>query len=229
MSPGERPGLNRQRVVAAALDIVDREGVKGLTMRALGRELGVDPMAAYHHVPNKEAVLDGVVEAVWAELEVPERSDGTWQSQLEEVARLIRATLRRHPNALPVMASRPNLSTPGFEVVDHILGILFDAGLPPKQALEFVNAAGEFLLGHALAETSPPLPHGDEHLVEALHEADSVKDLPNLRRTLDEVDVAQVTMDTIFEAGLTALSRGVEAQIDGVRRSTVRRGNGLCR
>lgn len=204
----ERPALSRQRVVATALEIVDRDGLEGLTMRGLGRELGVDPMAAYHHVPNKEAILDGVVEAVWSEVDLPAPSDASWQNQLEESAELIRATLIRHPNALPLMASRPNFNAAGFKVVDHILGVLLDAGLPPKEALEFVNAAGEFLLGHALAETGPPLPQGDEGLLAAIAENDQ-DCLPNLASTLSQVDISEVTTDSIFRAGLHALIRGI--------------------
>ena len=214
MTPSsDRPALSRRRVVAAALDIVDRDGVEGLTMRGLGRQLGVDPMAAYYHVPNKQAILDGVVEAVWAELQLPAPSDAPWQEQLADVARAIRANLARHPNALPVMASRPNLSTPGFEAVDHILGLLLDAGLDPHRALEFVNASGEFLLGHALAETSAPLPQRDDDILDAVLTADNGEALPHLRRVLDEVDLPQVTMDSIFETGLAALIDGIEQRI----------------
>lgn len=93
-----------------ALDIVDRDSLDGLTMRALGRELGADPMAAYYHLPNKTAVLDGIVEAVWSELDLPEPSSQPWQERLEAIARAIRDTLRRHPNALPILATRPPTS-----------------------------------------------------------------------------------------------------------------------
>ena len=66
-------GLSRERAIAAALTIVDRDGLDGLTMRALGRELRADPMAVYHHLPNKEAILDGVVEAVLSEIPLDPR------------------------------------------------------------------------------------------------------------------------------------------------------------
>lgn len=215
MSPKpDRPALNRQRVVAAALDIVDRDGVEGLTMRALGRELDVDPMAAYYHVPNKDAILDGVVEAVWAELALPEVLAGAWQSQLADVARAIRATLRRHPRALPIMATRPNLSTPGFRVVDHTLGILIEAGLSPRVSLEFVNAASEFLLGHALAETAPPLPEGETRIVAAVSGAEEHNSLPYLTRAMSEIDLTELTTDSIFEAGLEALINGIEKRLE---------------
>jgi AcrR family transcriptional regulator len=95
------PHSTRELVVTAALDIVDCDGLEGLTMRALGRELGVDAMAACSHVPSKDAILDGVVEAVWAELELPTPSDDSWQSQFTNVARAIRTTLSRHPTPSP--------------------------------------------------------------------------------------------------------------------------------
>ncbi len=208
--------LSRDLVVATALDIVDRDGINGLTMRALGLELGVDPMAAYYHVPNKAAVLDGVVEAVWAELDLPDPSDEPWQSQLTEVARSMREVLVRHPNALPIMVTRPNLSAPGFQITDRTLGILLDAGFPPDEALEFVNAAAEFIVGHAMAETSQPVAgdtSGDDRLVDALGTAGESGEFPHLTQVLGEVALEEVTMDRIFEAGLAVLVSGLEQRL----------------
>lgn len=216
MSPKKpRPPLSRERVIQAALDIVDRDGLDGLTMRALGRELGADPMAAYYHLPNKAAVLDGVVEAVWSELELPEASDKSWQTQLEEIAGAMRDTLRRHPNALPILATRPNLSAPGFRLTDHTLAVLLDAGLPSEEALAFVNAAGEFLLGHALAESAPALPNAeDADILTAVDQAQAAENFPHLIRVLGEVDLHTLTMDRIFQAGIDAFRRGLERRLD---------------
>jgi TetR/AcrR family transcriptional regulator, tetracycline repressor protein len=225
-NPRRRPHLTRQKVVAAALRLVDRDGLDGLTMRALGRELGVDPMAVYYHVPNKAAVLDGVVEAVWSEIDLPESSNQPWQSELEQIARAMRDTLRRHPNALPVLATRPNTSVPGLRVTDRTLGVLLAAGFPPVEALEFVNAAGEFLMGHALSEAGGPLVSAeaagsdDEASLAAVDSANAAERLPHLVRTLAEVDLRAVTMDRIFDAGLAALRRGLEhrlAELSGER------------
>jgi TetR/AcrR family transcriptional regulator, tetracycline repressor protein len=209
-----RSPLTRQRVVSAALRIVDRDGLDGLTMRALGRELGVDPMAAYYHVPNKAALLDGVVEAVWSELSLPEPSDQPWQDQLEQIARAMRETLRRHPNALPILATRPNLSAAGFRLTDRTLGVLFQAGLPAAEALGFVNAAGEFLLGHALAEAGTPFAGpapGDEGILAAL--TDAAGQFPHLTAALAAIDLREITMDRIFEVGLATMRRGLEARL----------------
>lgn len=209
-----RPELTRERVVHAALRIVDRDGLDALTMRALGRELGADPMAAYHHLPNKAAVLDGVVEAVWSELELPVGDDEPWQAQLEHIAVAVRDTLRRHPNALPILATRPNVSAPGFRLTNRTLGVVLDAGLPPDEALAFVNAAGEFLLGHALAETAPPLPtSSDTDITAAVAAVRSTEHLPHLAHVLDHVDLSDVTMDDIFRAGIDTLRRGLEQRL----------------
>lgn len=198
--------------MAAALRIVDRDGADALTMRGLGRELGADPMAAYHHVPNKDAVLDGVVEAVWADVELEVDASLPWQDQLLDAARSIRDGLQRHPNALPIMATRPNLSRPGFAVVDRILGILLGAGVAPRPALELVNAAGEFLIGHALVASSPPLPPGGPELSPTVDAASADVPLPHLTAVLAEVDVGEVGLDAIFEAGLQAFVAGIEAR-----------------
>jgi TetR/AcrR family transcriptional regulator, tetracycline repressor protein len=216
MSPPQaRSPLNRERVIQAALVVVDRDGLDGLTMRALGRELGSDPMAPYHHLPNKAAVLDGVAEAVWSELELPDDHDQPWQTRLEQVAGAVRDTLRRHPNALPILASRPNLSAPGFRLTDHTLGILLEAGFPADEALAFVNAAGEFLLGHALAESAPALPGAaDDDILAAADTFQTTEAFPHLAQVLDTVDLSTVTMDRIFEAGLATLRRGLERRLD---------------
>lgn len=213
-----RAPLTRERVVAAALRILDRDGLEGLTMRALGRELGVDPMAVYYHVPNKAALLDGVVEAVWSELELPEWGGGPWQVQLERIARAMRETLRAHPNALPVMATRPNLSAPGFRLVDRTLEVLLAVGLPPQEAMEFVNAAGSFLFGLVLTEVGQPLGGAEEvadaEILRAVDRARDAEAFPSLSDALRAVDLARLTPDRFFEAGVQVLRRGLERRLE---------------
>lgn len=229
MSPRRTRTLTREAVVTAALDIVDRDGAHALTMRALGRELGVDPMAAYNHVPNKSAVLDGVVEAVWADLELPEPHSRHWREQLAEIARAMRRTLLRHPNALGILATRPNRGEPGLRLVEATLSPLLEAGVEPVDALLFVNAAASFVIGHALAESghtptgwdvsdrSGAERHDDDttELVEALSRIVNEVDHPGLARTLDEVDLEQLTGDRIFETGIAALVAGLRVPEPG--------------
>jgi TetR/AcrR family tetracycline transcriptional repressor len=159
-----RRGLTRERVVAAALRIVDRDGLKGLTMRALGRELGVDPMAVYHWVPNKAALLDLIVDAVFAEipldrLQLPE---GEWSVRFTYAARVFRDTLRRHPNALPVLATRPGLSPASMAPAEFAMELLRDAGFAPETAVYAVGIMSNFVVGLVLAEVGLPPGAGED-------------------------------------------------------------------
>src|SRR6204780_5834015 len=95
--------IPRDVVLAAALELIDRDGVDGLSVRRLGRVLGRDPMILYRHAPNKAALLDGVAETILAQLKV-DSADPDWAAQLRAVARDYRALALAHPNALPLLA-----------------------------------------------------------------------------------------------------------------------------
>src|SRR5258706_12286391 len=92
-----RVALSRERVLEAALQIVDEEGLEAISMRRLGEALGVEAMSLYNHVENKAAILDGVFERVLSELP-PAKRTGSWKAALKERARALRAVLRKHPN-----------------------------------------------------------------------------------------------------------------------------------
>jgi AcrR family transcriptional regulator len=192
-----RKRLTRELVVSAALRIVDRDGLDAFTMRALGRELGVDPMAAYHHLPNKAAVLDAIAEAVVSE--VPDPSpELPCHERLAELARGYRAALRRHPNALPAVATRPDTSRAALHLIDTALGILLAAGRDEAAALTTVHAVSCFVVGHALDES------GAEDAAEAaVTQAALLESYPSLARAA--AASATLTPDDTFEAGLAAL------------------------
>ena len=102
--------ITREVVLAAALDIVDRDGADALSMRRLAAALDRDPMILYRHAANKAAVLDGVAESVLAQLKV-DSTDPDWQAQLRAVARSYRALALAHPRVVPLLVTRP-LATP---------------------------------------------------------------------------------------------------------------------
>src|ERR1039457_343339 len=102
--------VTRDVVLAAALQIIDRDGIVGLSMRRLARSLDRDPMILYRHAPNEAALLDGVAETVLAQLTV-NSADPHWPAQLRAVARGYRTLALAHPNVVPVLVTRP-LSTP---------------------------------------------------------------------------------------------------------------------
>jgi TetR/AcrR family tetracycline transcriptional repressor len=148
----QRARLWREDVVRAALAIGDREGLDGFSMRKLGRELGVDPMAAYYYFPNKAAVLDGIVDAVLAEVHPYLDPAAPWDDQLREVARAQTAALRAHPHALPVIATHPPFTEASIWQIEATAKILHDAGLSPWQALLAIETLSSFMIGAALAE-----------------------------------------------------------------------------
>ena len=153
-----QPALSQSAIVRAALSIIDRDGLDALTMRRLGRELQVDPMAVYYHVPNKAALFDGVVGAVYDEIELPDISPtGPWPDQLAAAMRSFRAALRRHPNAIPVVGTRPANTPRVIEITEAGVALLGAAGVPVQDALDVLSCLTVFTIGHALAEVGQPV------------------------------------------------------------------------
>jgi AcrR family transcriptional regulator len=148
---GERAGLSRDRILDAALAMADRDGLAKLSMRRLGEELGVDAMTIYHHVPNKDALLDGLVERVLTEA-VPDELPGPWSAALRSYAWSLRAALLRHPGSLPLAVTRPATTPATLQVAERALALLQDAGFELGRALDMVNTISVFVVGHTTAE-----------------------------------------------------------------------------
>jgi AcrR family transcriptional regulator len=150
-----RAPLSRERVLRAAVEVADGGGLSSLTIRSLARELDVQPMSVYHHVASKEAILDGIVDLVFAEIELPAGS-GHWRAEMAARAASARAALRRHPWAIVLMESR---TTPGPATLRHhdaVLGSLRAGGFPVRLAGHAYAVLDSFLYGFAQQEASLP-------------------------------------------------------------------------
>ena len=154
-----KAGLSRDKVLDAALDFVDREGIAALTMRKLGAELGVEAMTLYHHVGNKGELLDGLIGRVVRRAAVglprdgvDEPSVGDWTEWARAFAGGLRAELLCHPGVLPLIATRPLSSADDLELLEEWLAALTGAGLALGRAMDVINALATFTVGHALAE-----------------------------------------------------------------------------
>ena len=101
-----RAPLSQERILATALRLADEEGLRSLSMRRLASELGFEPMALYRHFPNKAAIIDGVVGAVWAQMALPSEQEDPWD-RLQELSRSFRRLALAHPNVFPALANRP--------------------------------------------------------------------------------------------------------------------------
>lgn len=154
----KKRSLTRARVLAAALELVDAEGLEALSMRKLGERLGVEGMALYRHVANKSDLLDGVFEAVLTEMRAPART-GDWRTDVRAMARAFEAALIAHPRALPLFASRPAVSPASLEVVEAAIGVLVQAGLPLDRALLTFDSVVALVVGHCLAHYGPADAH----------------------------------------------------------------------
>src|SRR5277367_1703272 len=159
--------ITRDVVLTTALEIIDRDGAEGLSMRRLARALDRDPMILYRHAPNKAALLDGVTETVLAQLHV-DSADPDWAGQLREVARRYRALALAHPHVVPLIVTRPLANPLGLRPagtlrpLEDILALLTRAGFSGPDALHIYRALFGFLHGHVLNELQELIENPDE-------------------------------------------------------------------
>jgi AcrR family transcriptional regulator len=154
-------------VLSAALELIDRGGADGLSMRRLARQLKCDPMTLYRHEPNKAALLHAVAETVLVPLQV-DATDPDWAAQLRNVARDYRRLALAHPNVVPLLVTLP-LSTPLalsppsiLRSLEDILTLLIGAGFAGADALHVYRALFGFLHGHVLNELQELVDNPDE-------------------------------------------------------------------
>ncbi len=205
---GPEEPLKRKQIVSTALALVDRDGLKGLSMRRLGAELGVDPMAVYYHIPNKQALLDAIVEAVMAGIDL---SVDDPAAQPEErvlcAARAYRDTMLAHVKALPILLAHGPATPAAMRPVERLIGILRDAGLPPAQAFAGMQVIAAMVrgavgMGMAMEATQPPHPGQTEATLRLLPPSE----FPNL---LESIPFAGEFFEHGFEFGVRALARGL--------------------
>ncbi|MGW5361482.1 TetR/AcrR family transcriptional regulator C-terminal domain-containing protein [Actinopolymorpha pittospori] len=146
----KRAGLSTDKVLRAALDLVDREGVAALSMRRLGRELGVEAMTLYYYVPNKDAVLDGLIERTLTDVDL--RPEGPWRAWAQRFATSFRSALLAHPGLLPLVATRPVVTSRGLDTAEHAAQALVEEGFSASEALHVITTLATFVIGQVLAE-----------------------------------------------------------------------------
>ena len=150
-----RPRLSRSRVLAAAVALADREGAQALTVRRLADDLDVHPTSLYNHLPNKAAILDGVVEQLFLEVPVP-AGTASWRDWVRVFTTSMRDLARAHPGAFMVL-TRVQAETPAALVLtERGLDAFAAGGFPPVQALRAVRTVSLAVLGLALNECQLP-------------------------------------------------------------------------
>ncbi|MDO3396670.1 TetR/AcrR family transcriptional regulator C-terminal domain-containing protein [Nocardioides sp. SOB44] len=212
-----RSGLTRASIVAAAVGVADAEGVAALSMRSVGKRLGVEAMSLYHHVANKEDLLDGMVDAVFAEFHAPEVG-GAWRGEMRARHHSARAVLKKHPWAVGMMDSRRNA---GFETLRHhdaVLGCLREAGFSLALTGHAFAVLDAHLYGFLVQELSlafdgeQDLAELGEQILTALPEGQ----LPYFREfTLEHALQPGYDFGDEFEVGLELLLDGLAARLEG--------------
>lgn len=152
---GPRPQLDRDRIVAAALQIVDAEGIGALSLRRLAESLGVTPMSLYWHVADKAELLELVGHAVMAEIEIPEQAGG-WKEQLRDIHRAMFGTFLRHRNTTEILIGRARFGAGGLAAFERILAILLDAGFTAEAAFDAYQSLYLFTLGFMATSNRSP-------------------------------------------------------------------------
>ena len=147
--------LSRDRVLRAAVAVADAGGLAGLTIRSIAQSLDVQPMSVYHHVANKDEILDGIVDLVFEEIELP-AGDGDWRAEMRVRADSARAALGRHPWAIGLLESRTNPGPATLRHHDAVLGSLRAGGLSVELAGHAYALIDSYVYGFALQEAGLP-------------------------------------------------------------------------
>jgi AcrR family transcriptional regulator len=206
--------LSRERVLGGALAVADAEGADSLTMRLLAEHLGVKPMALYHHVANKSEIIDGIVDLVFSEIELPSVS-GQWRPEMTRRACSARQVLRRHPWSIALLQSRTH---PGPATLRHhnaVIGTLRAAGFSVVMTAHAYALLDSYIYGFALSEASLPIngPETVAEVAESMMLQYLAEDYPHL---------SEFSTEHILKPGYDfgqEFEFGLELVLDGLTRS----------
>ena len=201
-----RNPLNRKQIVEAALKLVAQDGLDKLSMRKLGQQLGVEAMSLYHHVRDKDDLLDALHEHLLGKLRWPDQGSGPWWEQAAEVARQFRALLSGYPQAIPLFASRSAIAPGSLQLVEGSLQLLLAAGFTPAQAIFGFQNLFCFTLGHAIFHNAPRSQN-------SYARAQDYQDHGALSRLGDP---SHLSADEEFEFGLDNLLSGLRSRLSAV-------------
>jgi len=200
-------------VIDAALRIMDAEGIEAVTMRRIGRELGVEAMSLYNHVRDKDDILDGISEAVMGRFEIPS-STGDWTRDVRAMAHEWRRLLGLHPGVMQLLAERhkPLEGMATYRPMNAALEAIAGAQLSPRELAQAFNAFGSYIMGFVMMEQGL-MPGRDHH--EHVHDHEEVADalreagLPMLMQCFQYF--AECPTDEQFDFGLDLMIAGLRA------------------
>jgi AcrR family transcriptional regulator len=213
-APAPRIPLSRDRVLRAAAAFADENGIETLSMRKLAQAVGVEAMSLYNHVASKEDLLDGMIDLVFSEIELPSAA-GDWKKAMRQRAISVRTALSRHRWAIGLMESR---SSPGPATLRHhdaVLGCLREAGFSLQLAAHAYAALDSYIYGFALQERGLPFdtPRETAALAQVMLARFPVGEYPHL---------AEFTFEHVLQPGYDfgkEYEFGLDLILDGLDRS----------
>jgi AcrR family transcriptional regulator len=205
-----RERLTRERIVRAALRVMDAEGLEAVSMRRVAREVGVEAMSLYHHVEDKDDLLQGICNEVMRSFQFPGTS-GDWVERAKAGARAWRRLLQEHPDVMRLFAETHGplpLAVDSLKPTEFALGLFKEAGLSDRDTVQAFHSFGGYIQGFVMMEGGSIKGGHGEHLAEAEISPDAFPVLAAVGRYWGECDP-----DEQFEFGLDLLIRGLRARV----------------
>lgn len=210
MARPRKPLLNRERIIATALTLVDAEGLQAVSTRRLAAELGVSGPSLYNHFHTKDEILDAVADRICAGVDLTMFEDGTdWPSALLRWARSYRAALASHPHIVPHLAQGPGRRPSQLRMADAVFGAMTEAGWPSAHATHIGALMRYFVTGSALGSFA-------RGFIDDAEVYDS-RDYPHLGQAHLLAEHQQQVDEGAFETGLRALIDGLVLRHAAVR------------
>lgn len=208
-----RDALTHDRIIRAALALVDGEGLGALNMRRLGGELGVEAMSLYRHVPNKAALLDAMVDSIvedWVEADHP--TAGDWKTRLGELMHRAHDVLLARPWAVELLSSRPSVGAARLRYAESITSSLLGAGFTPQLAHHALHIIDGTIMGFSAQEARRPSAQAMGERVQQLYDGSLADEFPGasliIRQDHDHADEYALMVDLVID-GLDRLREGV--------------------
>jgi len=205
--------LSRARIISAAVDLIEREGVEAVSMRRIAAQLDCGVMSLYNHVPSKAALLDDVAERVISGIEFTAMPGASWEEQVRAQARAFRAIARKYPRSTMVVISRPTSSPTGLRPIENALATLREAGCGGREAVLIVRAFIAFIMGSLLREVgvTPGLREEAAAVIGATVEAAAPDPIEFPQATSLADELSRKDPDADFEFGLDLLVHAIGA------------------
>lgn len=207
--------VNLERTLEIALAVADSDGIEAVTMRRLARELGVEAASLYHHVSGKDQILDGLVDIVSAEIELP-KSSADWREGAGQRAHSTRSVLRRHPWAVSLMASRKTPGPATLGLLEAGIRCFREGGFSILLAAHAISTIDSYVHGFVLQEVN--LPFHDENeltaMTAAIMESFPASEYPYLfELTVEHVLAPGYDYGHEFDSGLTVVLDGIAGML----------------